>query len=161
MRTDSPQRRPRPAVPPRSSPGLQYGRPAEKGRGRQLLALSLLTESSLVQLAAHPTGHLLLGTIVALQPNTYALVAATWICKNMSNMVASHCFAQFASTVLQLILQNSRNPDCVLILERWVLIVRFQMIFSQGGWTSCFGVRDLSSWRLLEILGCKRSWICF
>ena len=116
---------PRLATVPSSLFFLQKLVEAEKGRGRQLLALNLLTESSLVQLAAHPTGHLLLGSIVALQPNTYALVAATWICKNMSNMVASHCFAQFASTVLQLILQNSRNPDCVLILERWVLIVRF------------------------------------
>ena len=91
---------------------------AENERGHQLLALNLLTETSLAQLAAHPTGHLLLERIVALRPATYALIAASWICKNLSSMVASPSFTQFASAVLQLLLDDSKKPDFALILER-------------------------------------------
>ena len=92
---------------------------AERERGDQLLALNLLTDCSLAQLAAHPTGHLLLETIVALQPGScYTLIAASWICKNLSSMVASPYFTQFASTVLQLLLDDFKNPDSALILER-------------------------------------------
>ena len=91
---------------------------AENERGHQLLALNLLTDSSLAQLAVHPTGHLLLERIVALRPGTYALIAASWICKNLSSMVASPYFTQFASTVLQLLLDDFENPDSALILER-------------------------------------------
>jgi len=94
---------------------------AERERGDQLLALTLLTDGSLSELATHPTGHLLLETIVALQPGScYTLLAASWICKNLSSVVASPFFAQFASSVLQIVLANSENADITLVLERWV-----------------------------------------
>ena len=91
---------------------------AERERGGQLLALNLLAEKQLAQLAAHPTGCLLLETVVALQPDTYTLIAASWICKNLSSLVASPSFAQFASTVLQILPDLSENADVALILER-------------------------------------------
>ena len=92
---------------------------AERERGGQLLALNLLTDCSLSLLAAHPTGHLLLETIVGLQPGScYTITAANWICKNLSSVVASSSFAQFASTVLQILLQHTENADFALTLER-------------------------------------------
>ena len=92
---------------------------AERERGDQLLALNLLSDCSLAQLAAHPTGHLLLETIVALQPGScYTLIAASWICKNLTSLVASPSFAQFAATVLQILQANNDKADIALTLER-------------------------------------------
>ena len=91
---------------------------AENERGHQLLALNLLTDSSLAQLAVHPTGHLLLERIVALRPGTHGLIAASWICKNLTSLVASPSFAQFAATVLQILQANNDKADIALTLER-------------------------------------------
>jgi len=95
----------------------------EAQEGGQLLALTLLKDKSMARLASNPTGHLLLGTIVALNPSTYALVAAIWISENFSTLVASPYFGKFSSTVLQLLLSDAENRDFASMLERWVEIL--------------------------------------
>ena len=105
---------------------------AERERGGQLVALNLLTDSSLALLAAHPTGHLLLETIVNLQSGScFTIMAASWICKHISSVVASPSFAQFASTVLQILLAHSENADFALTLERCE--VYYYQSFLSGG----------------------------
>ena len=108
---------PRLATLPSSLHFLQKLVEAERERSNQLLALNLLTDCSLAQLATHPTGHLLLETIVQ-SGSCYTLIAASWICKNLSSGVASPSFAQFASTVLRILLADSQNADIALTLER-------------------------------------------
>ena len=101
----------------------------EAQEGGQLLALTLLKDKSMARLASNPTGHLLLGTIVALNPSTYALVAAIWISENFSTLVASPYFGKFSSTVLQLLLSNAENRDFASMLERCdcLLLPKYQI----------------------------------
>ena len=101
----------------------------EAHEGGQLLALTLLKDKSMARLASNPTGHLLLGTIVALNPSTYALVAAIWISENFSTLVASPYFGKFSSTVLQHLLSNAENRDFASMLERCdcLLLPKYQI----------------------------------
>ena len=106
------------AVLPTALPFLQELLESEVGSGLHPLATELSSYPCLPTLLHHPTGHLLLETLVNKDLGAPTLRIARWLLRQMEEVVKCAYAASLASNVLRIILSHISDPNYCSMLTR-------------------------------------------